>query len=190
MKQFSSKCIIAFILSIFMFASSFADDSSVAAAAKTDPSGYWLTKGGKSIVYVWQTKSGSYNGKVFKILNVYGQKSSDLCKVCTGDLANKPILGMTVIYGMQAAPGTPNKWINGSAFDPNSNKTYHANMMLSADGKTLGLHGYIGFSWIGRTENWTRLSMKAANAAQAAPNAPNSNATTVVAPAAAASAGQ
>lgn len=42
----------------------------------------------------------------------------------------------------------------GSLYDPKSGKTYHG--MMSAEGGSLELRGYIGIPLFGRSETWTR----------------------------------
>ena len=50
-----------------------------------------------------------------------------------------------------------NKWSNGSIYDARSGKTYNLNANLKNQ-NTLFMRGYIGFSLIGRTTTWTRVS--------------------------------
>ncbi|AFD07678.1 DUF2147 domain-containing protein [Solitalea canadensis] len=50
-----------------------------------------------------------------------------------------------------------NQWKGGMVYDPNNGKTYNCILSLT-DKKTLKLRGYIGFSWLGRTEIWTRIN--------------------------------
>ncbi len=45
---------------------------------------------------------------------------------------------------------------NGKVYDPESGKTYKS--VISSEGNTLHLRGYIGFKALGRTETWTRTS--------------------------------
>ncbi len=47
------------------------------------------------------------------------------------------------------------KWTGGRIYDPNNGKTYKCTLELANDG-TLKVRGYVGISWFGRTETWTR----------------------------------
>jgi uncharacterized protein (DUF2147 family) len=66
---------------------------------------------------------------------------------------NQPLCGLIFMSGFK--PSEPNKWVDGSVYDPDNGNTYDATMKLRADG-TLDLHGYIGISLIGASEVWTR----------------------------------
>lgn len=46
----------------------------------------------------------------------------------------------------------------GTLYDPKTGKTYHG--MLTAQGTSLVLRGYIGFSLFGRSQTWTRPAGK------------------------------
>jgi uncharacterized protein (DUF2147 family) len=49
------------------------------------------------------------------------------------------------------------EWKNGDFYDPQSGKTYSGYMYLK-DRNTLKLRGYVGFSFLGRTETWTSVN--------------------------------
>jgi uncharacterized protein (DUF2147 family) len=48
-----------------------------------------------------------------------------------------------------------NFWENGTIYDPNNGKTYKSHITL-VNSNQLNVRGFIGFSLLGRTENWTR----------------------------------
>ena len=68
-------------------------------------------------------------------------------------LRDRDLLGLTIMQGFMAAGG--GKWKNGKIYDPNSGKTYKCKLTV-VDENTLELRGYIGISFLGRTETWTR----------------------------------
>ena len=45
---------------------------------------------------------------------------------------------------------------NGKIYDPESGKTYKS--VLTSDGNTLHLRGYVGFKALGRTQTWSRTT--------------------------------
>lgn len=141
------KCMMGF-LAVAVF-SSFAASNPIL--------GNWQTideKTGKpsSLIYIWQ-KGGLYYGKVAKIYSENGQKNTDRCINCKGDRQNKPVLGLTIIEGMQLQA---NKWVNGSVLDPRNGKLYHAEMWLANNNRELHLRGYIGIPLFGKTAVWYR----------------------------------
>ena len=130
--------------------------SSIASAAPGVPLGTWLTEKKDGIVEIYRcADSDVLCGKLvwFKIKpddpNPLGLDLKD------PDPArrNQPLCDMMFMWGFRASDS--NQWEDGSVYDPDDGKTYHANMKLRDDG-TLDLHGYIGISLIGRSEIWTR----------------------------------
>jgi uncharacterized protein (DUF2147 family) len=69
------------------------------------------------------------------------------------DLKTRPVLGLQMLEGFTYSGG--NVWKGGRIYDPNNGKLYKCKMTLTAPNQ-LGVRGYIGISWIGRTEIWTR----------------------------------
>ena len=49
----------------------------------------------------------------------------------------------------------PGLWKEGTIYDPESGKTYSCKLTLESP-KRLKVRGFIGFSFIGRTQIWTR----------------------------------
>lgn len=132
-------------------------------AMPTSAIGYWQTiddKTGKalSVVKFYKEKDGTLSGKIYHILPVEGQHPKDKCVACEGELHNKPILGLRIIYGMEATG--EGKYVGGRALDPKSGSIYRAKMTLIDNGCKLNLRGYIGIPLFGRTETWNRVKSK------------------------------
>ena len=104
----------------------------------------------KSIVEIYE-KSGKIYGKVIEILDVTHKNS--LCKNCSGEDANKPILGLTVIKGLTR---DGKEYNSGKILDPKSGKLYQCFITLERNEK-LKVRGYIGISLLGRTQYWQRV---------------------------------
>lgn len=109
------------------------------------------TKKEKSYVKLYETKSGKIQGDVSKILTK--GKEDAKCTDCKGDKKDKPIQGMTIIWGMEKIG---DEWINGRILDPNSGKEYSCKMKLK-DKNTLEVRGFMGVSLLGRTQTWYRV---------------------------------
>lgn len=104
----------------------------------------------KSIVEIYE-KSGKIYGKVIDILDTIHK--NDLCKECSGEDANKPILGITVIKGLKK---DGDEYSSGKILDPKNGKLYQCYITLEGKDK-LKVRGYIGFSFLGRTQYWYRI---------------------------------
>lgn len=138
----------------------------VARAMPGSAVGYWQTiddKTGKalSVVKFYKESDGTLSGIIDRILPVAGQNPKDRCVACEGDLHNKRILGLRIIYSMQ--PMGDGKYVGGRALDPKSGSIYRARMTLVDNGCKLNLRGYIGIPLFGRTETWNRIKSKECN---------------------------
>ncbi len=95
-------------------------------------------------------QDGVLYGEVIKLLE---GATATHCNDCDGDLKGAPIVGMNVVYDMTAEG---QGYDNGSILDPGSGKVYSCSINLK-DANTLEVRGYIGFSWLGRTQYWYRV---------------------------------
>ena len=105
----------------------------------------------KSIVEVL-SKSGKIYAKVVDILDP--ATKNNLCKQCSGEDKNKPILGLTIIKGLSKDGSEYN---SGEILDPKNGKLYKCALTLESKDK-LKVRGYIGFYLLGRTQYWHRVN--------------------------------
>lgn len=127
------------------------------AAAAGSPVGTWRsiddkTKQDRSIIRVTE-ENGELRGVVEKIFDQPGDDPAHLCKECKEERKDKPIVGMTILWGLKK---DGDAWAGGEILDPKNGKTYRCKMTLSDDGKSLNVRGFIGISLIGRTQTWWR----------------------------------
>lgn len=66
---------------------------------------------------------------------------------------NTPALGLLIMRHFEKIKD--GYWENGTIYDPKNGKTYKCNLTLK-DKDHLDVRGYVGFSMLGRTENWTK----------------------------------
>lgn len=130
--------------------------SSLAAAAGS-PVGAWRsiddkTKQERSIIRITE-ENGALKGVVERVFDQPGDDPAHLCKECKDERKDKPIVGMTIVWGLKKDGDT---WAGGEILDPKNGKIYRCKMTLSADGKSLSVRGFIGISLIGRTQTWWR----------------------------------
>lgn len=112
--------------------------------------GKWIDSKQRAVLEIYENKN-YYYGKV-----VWLPKNVEHRDLYNNDkkLRNRSLLGADVLtnFWYNAKNQT---WIDGFGYDPESGNTYHCKMWLNTDG-TLSVRGYIGFSWLGRTEIMTR----------------------------------
>jgi uncharacterized protein (DUF2147 family) len=73
-----------------------------------------------------------------------------LCAHCPGAFKDKPIQGLQFIWGLKEEQ--PGVWDHGKLLDPRTGKIYHVKLVKHGD--VLHVRGYLGMSWIGRTQKW------------------------------------
>src|SRR6476620_1346980 len=130
-----------------------------AAAQSTSPVGVWRTvddgtKKDKSLVRISES-GGVYTGKVEKFLDPETPKDA-VCKDCSDERKDKPILGMTIIRNMKQSSDDKTLFEGGEILDPNNGKVYQSKMKLVDNGTKLEVRGFVGISLLGRTQTWVR----------------------------------
>lgn len=134
-------------------------------AATSSPVGTWNQvddDSGKvtSVIRIAQQDDGTLSGTVEKVMNMTPEQIArdgqpPKCTQCDGERHNQPIEGMTIMWGLTAHGDS---WDGGHIIDPASGKTYKVKLTPTDGGKELKVRGYIGFSMLGRTQVWQRVS--------------------------------
>lgn len=118
--------------------------------------GLWKTvdNGGvsKSIVKIYETESGTVEGKVYRILK---ESERDIkCTKCDGNKKGKPIEGLVILENMQK---DGDQYKGGTITDPENGKTYDCKIWLDKDNlDILHVRGYIALFY--RTQDWKRVN--------------------------------
>lgn len=126
------------------------------AAAQMSPVGNWHSvddKTGelKSLIVIADT-GGVLNGRIDKLLRKETDQKS-VCKECTDDRKDKPMLGLEIIRGAKHVEGKE-VWEGGKILDPENGKEYTLRLTPIEGGKKLEVRGSIAF--FGRTQTWLR----------------------------------
>jgi uncharacterized protein (DUF2147 family) len=152
-----NKSLICFFVVIFqLLAPLCAVAQSAAPLGKpASPIGLWETiddKTGKptAVVEIFE-KDAKLFGRIEQILTRGDEKS--VCTACSDDRKNQPIVGMIIIRNIKPAG---NEYGGGDILDPDSGSVYRCKMHLENNGSLLIVRGYIGLSFIGRSQTWHR----------------------------------
>lgn len=125
-----------------------------AAFAQNSPVGRWKTIDDetgkpKSVVEITQAANGTLQGKVVQILHSE-RGPNPKCDKCKGANKGKPIIGMTILWGLRPSGGT---WAGGTILDPAKGSDYKAKARM-IDANKLGVSGCLAF--ICREQTWVR----------------------------------
>ena len=128
------------------------------AKAQATPVGTWKTiddesKKEKSLIRIGEA-GGVLTGKLEKLLDPATPPDA-VCKECTDERKDKPILGMTIVRNAKHDADDPALWTGGDITDPNNGKVYKLRLKPVDGGKTLEVRGYIGPFY--RNQTWVRV---------------------------------
>lgn len=128
--------------------------SSLAEISADAVEGVWLSADGSGWIKIELGADGPV-GSIAGSPDDSGERTPSDKDVLNPDpaLRDRLLLGLTIMDGF--ADAGEGRWKNGRIYDPNSGKTYKCKLTL-IDQNTLELRGYIGISFLGRTETWTR----------------------------------
>ena len=134
--------------------------AAASAFAQSTPAGLWKTvddntRKEKSLVRIVET-NGVYSGKVEKIIDPDAPKDA-VCKDCSDERKDKPVLGMTIIRNVKASADDKTTFEGGDILDPNNGKVYKVKLTVTDNGSKLDVRGYIGAPILGRTQTWSRV---------------------------------
>ena len=123
--------------------------------------GVWLTEGGKAQVRI-ERVGDRYQGAIIWLKEPLYPADDDqgMAGKPKVDRENQddaqrsqPIIGLRIVAGFRF---DGEEWRDGTIYDPENGKTYKCRMWF--DGATLRVRGYIGFSLLGRSQDWTRVA--------------------------------
>ncbi|MEO8809744.1 MAG: DUF2147 domain-containing protein [Rhodanobacter sp.] len=133
-----------------------------AIAANDTPVGTWKTidddtHQAKSIVEITDN-NGELQAHIVKLLNrspedIAKEGEVAVCKECEGERKDKPIEGMNIMWGVHRDGDT---WDGGHILDPKNGKVYKVKLSMLDGGQKLNVRGFIGFSLLGRSQQWER----------------------------------
>lgn len=129
--------------------------------------GHWVTiddeDGSKaSVVEISITPEGELQGTIVELLREDDKGKS--CEECPDEFHNQPIEGLTFMWGLEREE--EGVWESGRILDPKTGSIYKSQLEVAEDGQTIDVRGYIGVSWIGRSQEWLRYEMPVKEAAQ------------------------
>ncbi|HFX17809.1 MAG TPA: DUF2147 domain-containing protein [Flavobacteriales bacterium] len=104
----------------------------------------------KSIIEIYKD-GDKYYGKIVKLLTE--ENKDGVCHTCETKYKDKNIIGLVILKDLKK---DGDEYGDGEIMDPKNAKTYSAYIKLESPDK-LKVRGYIGMSWLGRTQYWYRV---------------------------------
>ncbi|MDT8325079.1 MAG: DUF2147 domain-containing protein [Bacteroidota bacterium] len=143
------------LLLLLPFLAVFASQVCAQSGAADAVVGTWLVEDGKAKVKIYN-KGEKYYGKIVWLREPHDENGEARMDRENPEekLRSRPLVGLVMLRDFVYEGD--NVWEDGDIYDPKNGKTYSCEMTLSEDGRTLDVRGYIGFSFIGRSQTWTR----------------------------------
>lgn len=104
----------------------------------------------KSHIEIYESQ-GKLKAKVIKLLPA---AENTICTKCIGINKNKPIEGMEIMWGLSKT--NEKEFGNGEILNPKNGKIYSCKITLETSNK-LKIRGYLGFSFMGKTQYWYKV---------------------------------
>ena len=120
-----------------------------------------------SVVEIKIADNGELQGTIVELLR--DKDKGKNCEECPDEFHNKPVKGLTFMWGLEKEG--EGEWRSGRILDPKSGSIYKSKLDVAEDGQSLEVRGYIGVSWIGRSQEWLRYEEPAAPVAETASSA-------------------
>ena len=152
--------LVSLFVSIALSATPTLVGGEVGNAQRSDPAtplGRWrtvddLTGKINSVVTIWE-EDGKLYGRIERLINPDPKDPDPRCLLCSGDRKGQRLLGLRILWGL-AKDG--DQWTGGEILDPDNGKIYRCSLTVKDGGRKLRVRGFIGFSWLGRTQYWLR----------------------------------
>jgi uncharacterized protein (DUF2147 family) len=116
--------------------------------------GRWLSENKRGVIDIYPCNGDQLCGKLVWLIEplkdgrpILDDKNPDPA------LRARPRCNLVIMGGFKHSE--PLRWTDGWIYDPDSGKTYHAQMFLEKP-DLLQLRGYVGIPLFGETNTWTR----------------------------------
>lgn len=128
----------------------------LALAHPASPVGNWTTYGPNkkpaSIVQVKEV-AGELEGTITKFFPKAGENANPVCKKCTGQFRDKPLIGMKIMWGLKPSQ---HQWSGGHILAVKKGKIINCTVKMRGN-DALEVRAYIN-RFVGETDLWKRAA--------------------------------
>ena len=120
--------------------------------------GIWLTGSKKGKVEIYKC-GDKYCGKIVWLRTPHYEDGTPKIDKNNPDESKQKnrIIGSNILIGFEYDDNM--QWDDGDIYDPDDGKTYSCVIDMQDNKTILEVRGYVGISWLGRTEEWTKSSL-------------------------------
>lgn len=105
-----------------------------------------------SVVVIWEEK-GELSGRIERLVDPVPGDPDPRCSRCEGELKGRSLVGLRILWDLKR---DGDRWSGGRILDPDNGRVYRCSVSVEDGGKKLRVRGFIGFSLLGRTQDWLR----------------------------------
>ncbi len=124
-------------------------------ASAQSPVGTWTNEAREAKFEIFE-QGGKLYGKIIELKEPNDKEGKPKTDTNNPDSSKRgtALVGLTFLRAFSSAGA--GRWENGSIYDPKNGKTYKAWMQMTGNDK-IEVRGFIGFSFVGRSQNWSRV---------------------------------
>lgn len=120
----------------------------IASTTATMPTGLWHIidndSGQPEALLSIEQNAGTLRGTIVKVFPAPGEDTAPLCRLCKGELKDKPMIGLTILWNLKAED---KQHFSGKVLDPESGKIYRCQLTPQPNGKEMQLRVYAALFW-------------------------------------------
>lgn len=110
-------------------------------------------------IEITKDTTGKYVGTVREVFPRPSYTPIERCQNCPKPFTDRKVIGMPILWNLQANPSNPSLFNQGYVIDPLNGKIYAGDLKLSRDGRRITLRGkIIGAGLFNRSQTWLRDS--------------------------------
>ena len=103
--------------------------------------------------------TGKYVGTIREMFTRPNYAPIELCQNCPKPFTDRKVIGLPILWNLQANPTEAQRYNQGYVIDPLNGKIYAGDVKMSRDGRRITLRGkVIGAGLFNRSQTWLRDS--------------------------------